>query len=524
MNSNIGAHLSEGRGGGLFVALEILLLLSLVLTVLVPSSPATQTYPLTSRDSGVFLYVGWRVLNGAIPYLQVWDHKPPVIYYLNALGLALTPNSTWGVWGVEVVSLMIAAAFGYYLFKRLYGLFPAIFISFLWIFSAFFLLSGGNLTTEYALPFQFALLWLFYRAENQPRYIRTAGYGWYGFALGAVTSLLFFTRQNEMAIAIAIGLYLLISRLGQRDFRRFAADALPILAGGLAVTAIIVGYLAVKGAFPAFWDTAFIYNFFYAEERGPDDRINAIIQGMNQLENVGMTQLGFWGWGAALALLIFKKERIPEHMRSLLWMAAIALPIELWMVSLGGRPRIPYYLAFLPVFSVFAGFTAWMVFDSVFKDVPRVAGAALVMVMVVALGLAFRADYYELSRYYAGQVGDNELPAYIESNTSPQDTVLMWGAETSYNFYTRRASPTRFSYQYALYKGYGGKSYATEFLNDILTNRPRLIVVKKGDKLSDFRFGYRDNQVGALMDQIKGLYSSPTLIGDQWQIYTYTGQ
>jgi hypothetical protein len=518
MNLSLKTRLPEKHGGKLFTALEILLLLVIVLAVLIPSSPVTQTFPDTSRDSGVFLYVGWRVLNGAIPYLQVWDHKPPVIYYLNALGLALTPDSTWGVWMVEVASLTLAAAFGFYLFKRLYGLFPAIFISFLWLFSAFYLLSGGNLTTEYALPFQFALLWLFLRAENAPRY------GWYGFALGAVTSLLFFTRQNEVAIAIAIGLYLLINRLSRREFRRLANDALPILAGGLTVTALILGYFAVKGAIPAFWDTAFIYNFFYAEERGTNDRINAILQGMNQLENVGLTQLGYWGWGAALALLTFKKERIPVELRSTLWMAAIALPLELWMVSIGGRPRIPYYLTFLPVFSVFAGFTAWLVFDSIFKGIPRLAGAALLLVMVAALGLAFHSDYSELSGYYGGQSGDNELTTYILNNTSPQDTVLMWGAETSYNFVARRASPTRFVYQFALYKGYGGKEYVTEFLSDILANRPRLIILTKGDKLSDFRFGYRDDQVGGLMDQIKGLYSPTAQIGEEWQVYTYTGQ
>ncbi len=100
----------------------------------------------------------------------------------------------------------------------------------------------------------------------------------------------------------------------------------------------------------------------------------------------------------------------------------------------------------------------------------------------------------------------------------------MWGAETAFNFYTRRASPTRFSYQYAQYSGYGGKSYVTEFLNDILTNRPRLIILKKGDKLSDFRFRYRDNQVGSLMDQIKALYPQTAKIGDRWQVYTYSGQ
>ena len=70
MNSNIEARLPEGCGGKLFTALEILLLLVIVLTVVIPCSPATQTFQLNSRDFGVFLYVGWRVLNGAVPYCK----------------------------------------------------------------------------------------------------------------------------------------------------------------------------------------------------------------------------------------------------------------------------------------------------------------------------------------------------------------------------------------------------------------------------------------------------------------------
>lgn len=64
---------------------EKALILVGVLLVLVPINPINM--PLTHRDSGVFLYTGWRILNGEIPYLHVWDHKPPVIFILNALGL-----------------------------------------------------------------------------------------------------------------------------------------------------------------------------------------------------------------------------------------------------------------------------------------------------------------------------------------------------------------------------------------------------------------------------------------------------
>jgi hypothetical protein len=98
----------------------------------------------------------------------------------------------------------------------------------------------------------------------------------------------------------------------------------------------------------------------------------------------------------------------------------------------------------------------------------------------------------------------------------------MWGAESSYNFAARRASPSRFVYQTPLYNQ-KDKAQVTEFLQGILSNKPRLIVMNSNDKLSDFRFAYRDNQIGALMDQIKGLYGKTARLGN-WQIYVFSAQ
>lgn len=46
-------------------------------------------------DDHLFAYFGWRIWNGAALYVDVWDHKPPGMFWLNALGFliggAVTP-------------------------------------------------------------------------------------------------------------------------------------------------------------------------------------------------------------------------------------------------------------------------------------------------------------------------------------------------------------------------------------------------------------------------------------------------
>ena len=90
----------------------LLILLSLLVAgVLIPNAPMCQGIP--GRDSGVFLYMGWQILRGRIPYRDVWDHKPPAIYYIDALGLFVGKGSRWGVWILEYLSLCVAMVLGF---------------------------------------------------------------------------------------------------------------------------------------------------------------------------------------------------------------------------------------------------------------------------------------------------------------------------------------------------------------------------------------------------------------------------
>src|SRR4030095_7852708 len=88
---------------------------------LFPNNPNNMTLP--SRDSGVFLYVGWRFLNGDVPYRDVWDHKPPLIYFVDAMGLTLTPYSLWGVWFLQFIFIFFTLFFTYKLLDREFGVY-----------------------------------------------------------------------------------------------------------------------------------------------------------------------------------------------------------------------------------------------------------------------------------------------------------------------------------------------------------------------------------------------------------------
>lgn len=62
----------------------------LLLVLLFVSAAFVRFLPsgcLVYDDSSIFLYVGQRLLAGDQLYTEVWDHKPPLIFWINKAGL-----------------------------------------------------------------------------------------------------------------------------------------------------------------------------------------------------------------------------------------------------------------------------------------------------------------------------------------------------------------------------------------------------------------------------------------------------
>ena len=58
------------------------------------SNPYLNT---AGTDSSIFLYVARILNNGLVPYLHVFDHKGPLIYFIDALGWLISPTSFLGI-------------------------------------------------------------------------------------------------------------------------------------------------------------------------------------------------------------------------------------------------------------------------------------------------------------------------------------------------------------------------------------------------------------------------------------------
>lgn len=489
-----------------------------IAALLYPTSPGNM--PLTFQDSGVFLYIGSHILQGQVPYRDIWENKPPGVFYLDALGLGIANGSRWGVWAIEVFAVAIASLVSYKLLCEAFGRLAALIGTGIWLLSLIYVIQGGNLTEEYALPLQFGCLWLAYDSESR------GSYGWHGYFIGILLGLSFFLKQNLIGIGFAIGLYIIASRLMSKQPSRLVPDLLPIFLGGLGVIASVVVFIAAKSALPDFWDNAFVFNSVYPKRMDLQSPFEPITRGLDYLSKTGVAMLGLIGWGAGLADRLFNRNPLDKK-PILLGIAMIDLPIELILVSLPGNWYGHYYMALLPVLSILAAFSVRLIETGLSKFVPSPRAGRVVPLLVFAGCVV--AEKLPLKDYVASfevlrNIRSNHIVDYVQRNTAPGDCVLMWGLETRVNFLAQRCSPTKYTYQSFPLRtpGYTRKEHIEQFLQDLERNKPKLIIDSKENGFFIDETGFTSPEIERLLKFIEANYEEKEQIGS-WVVYAYAG-
>ncbi|MEO8632251.1 MAG: glycosyltransferase family 39 protein [Chloroflexota bacterium] len=425
------------------------LLSLLAVAVLVPNHPAGRD---PAEDSGVFFYAAQRLLEGGAPYRDIWDHKPPGVYFVDAVGLALGRQT--GVWLVQVASLVAAALLGFRALRREFGAAAALVGSVAWLVTVprLFLEYGQTSFVEfYALPLQFGALLLL-------KDVRTPSTG-RAIAIGALGGAAFLLKPTLVGVWLAIGLVMLLRS------RRTSVMPLALVAtGALLPIGIVAAWAAARGVLGEMVDQALVYNRAYAAFAPVSDRIDAVLSGLRLTLPSGLALVAVAAWLYALLTRRFAP--------SVFGVALLALPIEI-VLSTWGRGYHYYFIPWLPAMAILTSFAASEVLRTVPGRLARPVLALGVLAMCVLPALLVARLALTTDEGRARAAG-----AYLAANTKPDDTVLIWGSHTEVLFLAGRRSPTRYVYQYAALatRGYATPARVEELLADLRRERPALIL------------------------------------------------
>jgi hypothetical protein len=436
-------------------------------------------FNLPVRDSGIFLYEGQSFLRGEIPYRDVWDNKPPMINFINALGLFISNGSLWGVVLLQYIVLYVSFIVGFISIKKRFGLWPAIFGSFAWVLSFIDVFEGGNLTEEYALICQFLSLYLFDRSEEKKFY------SWRGFLIGGLFAISFLFKQNLIGIWIAIGLYLILKNIINRTWRSLILNLGSITLGFISIFAVTISYFWIHNSLYLFWDVAFRYNFLYSSSTTLFQRIGTIAAGAF---NLSWSPFLFIAWILAIANY-FQGNDSKIINSPLLALMIILYPIEMILSSLSGRGYPHYFMAWLPVLFLLLSYFVFYVLNLVKKREiysPKQEFAEfvntrnlIILIFVLLLldkGIAFSKSLY-LNYYKKLKSRNHPIVEFLKDKVNKSDYILVWGHEGDIYYLSRTRSPSRFFTQIALLTDkYSTSELVSEFISDIINNPPKYII------------------------------------------------
>ncbi len=458
---------------------NILVYIFLFLLTAVVLDLANPLFDKPSRDGGFFLYAGQQILNGKIPYTEVWDNKGPAIFYINALGLWLGGGSRWGVWLIEFICIFGMFLLLYKLIVERWGEFAALLGITMAGLGLKVVLGYGNYTEEYALLFNAIGLYLLFSIwGNQIKYVKL-------FWIGAWFALSFSFRANNIGVFFAMLFSFALFYLFQRNVLAFVKIGFYSFAGFVLSLLIWVIYFALLHALHEMIYGSITFNFSYsaAQERDWSVLFGGFLKG-------GM------GWYGRIALagwivfcirfvydLFYQKKVTDIGIFLLLW-----FPVEVILSNLSGRIFNHYYISWALAIAVYTALLCsevhqvlnkiftfrklderFFVFTSLFFILGLLATSTQIISRYAET--FWQAFYDTNSLEYI-----DPLSLYIREHTAEDDYILTWYPERGINFTSGRASPVTYT-NYPLFID-SSLTYEIEntYIEDLISRRPALII------------------------------------------------
>jgi len=447
-----------------------MLLMLLVLTVLVQANPGTR---IPGRDYGFYIYIGDQIIHGKLPYLDAWESKPPAIFYVNAVGLWLGRGSRWGVWVIELIALLTAATISFSTIRKLWGIWPALAGMILWFIGLDLTLQGGNLTEEYPLALHFFSIALFINLIEMQKHRL------FNILLGLAFGINFLFRPNNAVPEAVIIIILVLIKIFQRDLKSTLQQILWMSAGMLIPLLLTIIYFWTQGLLRQLLEASLLYNLTYST--------TAITSGSPLL--IGFRTFGWIAWVAAAGYLVALRRALKTKDPFYL-LLLIGWPMVIYLSDPAKRSYAHYFMNWLPFIGLLGGLVVHMLTERLPAQIKHSSASALIALITALLSACIfffasgrAAEYQKAIERISDRASTStsiemrsRAAAYVQNHTQPDDLVLFWAAMPGENFMARRESPSA-SLFYPLYVHSDiSQRMNDQFLQDIITKRPILIV------------------------------------------------
>ncbi len=422
------------------------------------------------KDQGIFGYIGQRIAAGELPYRDVWDHKPPAIFYTYAAVEKVFPDS--------LIAQRIASIFASFLSAILLFLLARLFFKeeqaritsmiFAFFLNCRTLSEGGALTETYMVIFTIAAYYFAARLFFDKKPHMSAA-----LCSGVMLGVAFMFKPVAAVSLIAIGIFLLYLLLTRKvQIAAFLYNSVFLVSGFLLPNVLIALWFAQKGILQDYINCAFLYNAQYIQNNAAS--LPYILNNLKDavfIQGIGSAVLWL---GAVLGLIYFftNKKRTPPKI-----FFVVLLVFETIGTSAGMRFYGHYFLQMVPTATLL--FATWLFRPT--QTVKKKTDSLIQNGVIVLALIAFCAQLYfegrALYRYgfqHQRSIQQN-VAQYLKSNVSRDQIIYVPGMETPVYYLTHTKAPTRYVHDDFLYKMTLAKKNSV--IEQIINSKPGYIIV-----------------------------------------------
>lgn len=423
----------------------------------------------SNTDSSVFTYVSNIILKGGMPYRDTFDHKGPLIYLINALGLLI--NKNLGIWLTELVTIFIILYFSFKI-SRLLGCdnLKSIIVTIICVLTLAGYYNGGNSTEEYACALIIISLYIFIKYFEKSE-ITGLEIFLCGFCFGGVVLL----KINMASLWGIMCLGVLIKNIKEKTIKKLIGYIIWFLIGSISILLPVLIWLICGNAFDAFIYDYLTFNFAYSS--AIKSSLFAVVEAFYYFIMTGPVLLSI----PILVFNIFKEKTITDVL------CLFCILLSLAMVSISGRAQEAnhYGLIFCPL-TIYAASRFFSIMSK--KDSKSVKPFYISAVSLLLITFMYNFAYFFIpigssvlnvkSSYYEDM---RKVSDIIIQNTDKSDKISVCGNRDLIYLLSERESASIYSYQYPIIE-YDSK-IKDEYISDISKLEAEIIVINNSDSV-----------------------------------------
>ena len=423
------------------------------------------------RDEGIYGYIGANLGSGLVLYRDVFDHKPPVIFFVYAVVDALGADNRLNTRIAGAVFMALTTLLVYGLGRRVYG--PAVGLAAAFLYTLVGhsgRIHGPHLNTEHVM-LPLLLLSMLAAVEAGRRRV-----GWLSVLAGVTASLAILTKPVALPAVLPIFAAATISDF--RGWRPACASAAWFIGGALAPVAAFGLWFLVNDALDDLYRDVFTFNTSYVGSSYTDQWKHLLAFG----PIVG--PLTFIALSGAFVRPSGARGFLKVHHLFLVWVAATVLATKL----ASPYPAAHYFIPVMPGVAILASAASLAVWRAVRKMSAPTRWAATLAAAVTILAATWwhlneNLDFYfrksveqKIAFEFAEQGPEafltaEEVARYVNSITAEGEEILVWGEEGEVYFLADRKAVTRY-----IFAGNPFPEREPVVRRDFEAKRPRVVV------------------------------------------------